>query len=804
MGKSKFKISIIFFVVIFSTLIGVFQFFINNYFYKDDYFADAEKTAIEKESILKNLYTEGKYIAASITNHFNVKDKNLNLKLFFDTNHKISNITIYSKDLQKIKSYSTNDYNIELKEKELKDFLKSSKKSTLSDIYLQSKNNKYLVPYIPKISYLSKVFQDGDLVGIIAIEYNFIYKSTSLLNNDKYNFIIIDGLGNMLYHYENNKSWSKFKNKSEIFKLEFNSDYNDILNNKSIKRDDFYSYKLDVPILNELILILKIKDDYLSKENDLIVKKNVAFFLTILILTFLLLIILLIIIENSLEYYEKAKRLSNELKKFQRFSNLAQQVAKVGLWEVDEYNNLTWSKWMYKILDIHDNKKNLSYDLFISLIHPDDKDKFDLNYKQSKHQTEENLITYRIVTHKGETKWVEQRWRHFYDNKNRFIKTIGSLIDISETKLLENNLNSKNSDLQLVLDTLEQSVVLIDLDMNYISFNKSYEKLTGYTKKELLKRNLIDACFDSDRENFKLSLVEVIEKRETVSIESRLFRRNGEIITTNLSFKLMPNQKFILVAINDITHRVKDHEKYLINQSRMANLGEMLIELTYQWRQPLSIISTSASFLKLEHELNSQQIEETIDVLSKIIETANKLSNNIDDFKYYVEDRNSSFNFSINNAIEKVLIILENSLFQNEISVIKDFDEDIEINNVENAFMQVLVNIIKNSVEALNSYPNQKKLIFISTSIQKELLEITITDNAHGIDPQIMPSIFNEFFTTKADHKSSGLGLFLAKTIVNSRLKGDISVKNREVEYENEKYSGASFKIAISLLNKEN
>ena len=627
-----------------------------------------------------------------------------------------------------------------------------------------------------------------------------IYK-INFFKNDKYNFIVLDEYGEIYYHYEDLKSWSKDLKRPNIVSKDLKEEYNSILTNKSFKTDYLYSKRLKLNMDKGLILVSELKQDYIDEVNNINFKRNLLFFAIFAVVTFSMLTLALIIIRTSNTSLERFKKLSKDYQSLQKFSTQAEEVGQIGLWEDDAYNSLKWNNTMYTILDIENYDTRISYEMFLTYIHPDDKEKFDKEYKYSKNISSYSYITFRIITNTNQVKWVEQRWMHFYNDKGNFVKTIGSLYDISFNKEIEYKLSVENKNLKNYFDALNIPVIIINNEMEIVFFNDLLLKTLGISKRKISKESSFLSLISEDKDLFKSIVKELLEKNVISSKDIRLNKNNAEIETFKAEFKLVHSNNEILIRLDNILKDKENKDNFLINQSRLADLGEMLIDLTYKWRQSLTIISTSASFLKLEHEINTQQKNETIKVLSKIIQSSTNLSKTIDDFKYYVEDDKSESRFSVNMSIKKVLQLLSNSIIENGIEVVTDFDEDVELKNVENSFMQVLVNIIKNSIDALKENQKSKRLIFISTEIFKDKLNITVLDNAHGIEDKVLPFIFDEFFTTKSDKKATGLGMFLAKKIVNSKLKGILEASNKEYYYKDKEYKGASLKISLSILN---
>lgn len=148
----------------------------------------------------------------------------------------------------------------------------------------------------------------------------------------------------------------------------------------------------------------------------------------------------------------------------------------------------------------------------------------------------------------------------------------------------------------------------------------------------------------------------------------------------------------------------------LSHQTKMASMGEMIGNIAHQWRQPLTAISVAAGGIKLNYELDIADISETMLELDNIIDNTQFLSNTIEDFQSFLKNNKSKGHFTIKDTINRTLSIIKGNLVSSEIILIKDYDQYIQINSVQNDLIQVLLNIINNSVDVLKTIQNQKKL----------------------------------------------------------------------------------------------
>ncbi|MEA3290240.1 MAG: cache domain-containing protein, partial [Campylobacterota bacterium] len=260
------------------------------------------------------------------------------------------------------------------------------------------------------------------------------------------------------------------------------------------------------------------------------------------------------------------------------------------------------------------------------------------------------------------------------------------------------------------------------------------------------------------------------------------------------------NEILDVIDLSDITKEVEQRKeiekqsKFIIDQTKMAALGEMISNIAHQWRQPLSVISTSASGMKIQSELKLLDDKILEDNCDLIVANSNHLSQTIDDFRDFIKGDKVKHHFNIKDIIDKSLNIIQASLKTHHIEQILTL-EDIEIENFENELIQALNNIINNSKDALIELDSTEKLIFIKCYKDKEFVVIEIQDNAGGIPENIIEKIFEPYFTTKHQSQGTGLGLYMTHKIIHESMKGSIKVKNIEYEYNSCNYKGAMFKI---------
>ena len=281
--------------------------------------------------------------------------------------------------------------------------------------------------------------------------------------------------------------------------------------------------------------------------------------------------------------------------------------------------------------------------------------------------------------------------------------------------------------------------------------------------------------------------------------------RNRTLRNLNKTLKIKVEEK--TKKLNDINKNLEElvdkktkeliqKENILNHQSKMAAMGEMIENIAHQWRQPLSIISTVATGAKLKKELELLSDEDFYETMNIINNSSQHLSQTIDDFRSFFNNDKETVDFNVNIPIEKVLYLIGTKLKNRNITIVKK-NEDIEIKGVENEFIQVILNIINNSIDAFENKKFDNKYIFISSYKKSHSIIIKIKDSAGGIKEDILDRVFEPYFTTKHQSQGTGIGLYMSLEIIKKHMHGNLSVSNKKYLYNDIKYEGAEFRIEL-------
>ena len=361
---------------------------------------------------------------------------------------------------------------------------------------------------------------------------------------------------------------------------------------------------------------------------------------------------------------------------------------------------------------------------------------------------------------------------------------------------------------QTILDSQESLIFLINknkivsgnnsffrfFDIKDIkNFNDTHNSISNL----LLDKNSINNNLTKFEDN--ISLINYFLKNHKDNILTITNPKTKQEHIFNLYIKKhIDDENLIIISLIDITD-IKNMEKQVLESEKMASMGEMIGNIAHQWRQPLSIISTSATGMAMKKEFGVLEDEEFFKNCEHINLNAQYLSKTIDDFRDYIKGDQVAISFNLKETILSFLTLLDATIKDNNISIILDLDEKIVINGFPKELVQCFINILNNSKDAFKERDIKQRYFFISSKIEDDEIIINLKDNAGGIPNNIISKIFEPYFTTKHKSIGTGIGLHMTYDIINKSMKGNISVSNSNYEYKQNEQKGAEFIIKLPL-----
>ena len=317
--------------------------------------------------------------------------------------------------------------------------------------------------------------------------------------------------------------------------------------------------------------------------------------------------------------------------------------------------------------------------------------------------------------------------------------------------------------------------------------------------KELLNQTMtILTLSESNNTNNNKVVEQNISDDDTSTITSKALSH-----LVNVTSKELQNINVDLeVRIGREKQIVKDQEKHLFAQAKMASMGEMIGNIAHQWRQPLSTISTIATGAQVQNDLGILDSDTFKDNTNKIIENVTYLSDTINIFRDFLKDDKELKKYNLQDTIKQVLVIVGAGLKDNHIDLHQsiDYDTPILIEMVSGELSQVIINIVNNAKDAILDNNIQNGIVKLNCYKKENTAFIEIIDNAGGIPEHILPKIFDPYFTTKDSSKGTGLGLHMSFDIVTKHMNGKIIAKNYTKTNEDGTISnGATFLLELPL-----
>ncbi|MBF0473112.1 MAG: PAS domain S-box protein, partial [Nitrospirae bacterium] len=370
-------------------------------------------------------------------------------------------------------------------------------------------------------------------------------------------------------------------------------------------------------------------------------------------------------------------------------------------------------------------------------------------------------------------------------------------------------------------DSALEAIITIDKESTIISWNHAAEEMFGYSQEEIIGKSLMIIMPETFREKHLKSInkyfhfpfgqggiIPTIGKTVEFSglkkdgsefpIEISLasWKADDQIFFTGI-IRNISKRKQLDKQLKELNHTLEERvieeiekgrkkEQILIQQSKMASMGEMISAIAHQWRQPLNALGLIIQDIKEAfhaNELDQQYIEKSIkDSMDQI----KMMSNTIDDFRDFFRKSKQRAPFNIIKSIKFTQSIFSAQLKNNAITInnIYNEDEDIIVNGFFNEFNQVILNIMSNAKDAIVEARVKGILgpeggqIIIRALKEDDRAVLKIGNNGGPIPENLLDTIFEPYFTTKEEGKGTGIGLYMAKSIIEQSMNGKIFVEN--------------------------
>ena len=669
-------------------------------------------------------------------------------------------------------------------------------------------------------TYYIGVFSKDENIRLIT--KNMIIKQINKQNKtDNHHIWFLDLINNLTYNFDNKNlqdsvnvllSKNRTNKKYDVLEhFELNEEMDEKFSNTTLYNS---KYKFAISIdydENIKVNAQEIKDKYHSL--------FITITIYILLVTFILIIASLVFskfTKRILDKYNKElQEKTDSLIHWKNRFELAIIASNDGLWDIDfETNKIYFSdKW----LEISGYKKGEieNFSDWFRLIHKDDKNSVELLFEQIFDGRQNDFMCeYRLKTKTDGFKWILARGRLFRDKETGHKRMLMMSMDIDKNKRLKKEL----LDVELLVE--DGKIVLFkllndeNLSVKYISKAiKNY----GYAKELFEKRemNFLDLIYKEDINIVKVAIKAALNQNLTdftfvcralnaaneirwISCRTLVLKdHSGNVVNfygyINDITKIKLSEQELKLKVEEELSKNREKDRILIQQSKLAAMGEMIGNIAHQWRQPLNNVSLFLQFLKDNYN-NSSNEAMVNKYFDKSFTQIQYMSQTIDDFRNFYKPSKQKENFSIKSAIESTIEIIKAQLKNENIELILEI-EDKELLGFENELKQSLLNIFNNAQDAIKQKREKEKFeayIKVEAKIVNNSIEIFIENNGGQIDEKTITRVFEPYFTTKFESQGTGIGLYMTKSIIETNMHGKIAV-------ENIKDDSVCFKIKLPL-----
>jgi len=384
---------------------------------------------------------------------------------------------------------------------------------------------------------------------------------------------------------------------------------------------------------------------------------------------------------------------------------------------------------------------------------------------------------------------------YFHEFNNLFLSFEKMRLEINaREKSLKSNLDNFKT---LINSTMEGLVIhdtnicidINDVAVELLGYNSKEELIGASVEKHISKRyrNLVKKHFKNNKftkEPIEYQILTKDNRVKTVLGKGQEIEFEGRILRIS--------------AFLDITN-IKNQERIILQQSKLASIGEMLTNIAHHWRQPLSTISTLSSGMKLEHDLNILSEKKLSDGLVQINNTTQMLSTTINNFSDYFEPKKDIESFDLTDVLDNIINFFEAVFNKNKINTIIAYEDKNLLKGYPYELTQVIVNIFNNSKDAFIFNKVKDRHLIISTYKELDKYILSIKDSAGGIKKDLLEKIFDPYFTTKHKYKGTGLGLYMCHEIIVKHMDGIIYAKNVTFEIDKKEFKGLEIVIEFKI-----
>jgi two-component system sensor kinase FixL len=452
----------------------------------------------------------------------------------------------------------------------------------------------------------------------------------------------------------------------------------------------------------------------------------------------------------------------------------------VGTWDLEfSTRQMIWSNTTRKLFGVSPDQP-LNYDLFLSLLDPQDRDRT-AEAVQKCIDTGCNFdVQYRVHRHSDAEHWVRTLGAVVDDVDGAPARLSGIVVNIDNQKRLEYALKTREQHFRSILDTVPDAMIVIDKHGIMQFYSTAAERQFGYSEPEVIGQNISMLMPEPDRSRHDGYMARYLAtgERRIIGIGRIVtgMRKDGTTFPMHLTIGEMQSggQPYFTGFVRDLTEqqqtqaRLQELQSELVHVSRLTAMGEMASALAHELNQPLSAISNymkgSRRLLADSTDPNTPKIEAALDRAAEQAIRAGEIIRRLRNF--VARDDSEKRVESLSKLIEEAGALGLTGAREQGVMLRFNLDPTCDLVLADRVqIQQVLVNLFRNALEAMSS-TTRRELVASNAKSADDMIEIAISDTGHGFGGEVHPNLFQPFFTTKEN--GMGVGLSISRTIIET------------------------------------
>ena len=486
----------------------------------------------------------------------------------------------------------------------------------------------------------------------------------------------------------------------------------------------------------------------------------------------------------SMHDITERKRAEEALRQSEEGLRLVLEASGVGWWSLDLVSGALTADDRCKTLFGLPPATEPNFALFLERIFPDDRSVAERHIAEARVRPGDYEAEYRTAWPDGSPRWLFIKGRSFHDVPSKpFLK--GIMMDVTDRKAAEQALRESEERYRLFVETIPQLAWRTSHGGLDVDCNHRWYEYTGQTPAQVRAHGWLAVVHPDDLARVAEHILHASNNGEPYELEYRLRRAADNSYRWHLSRALpmrgkegqitswvgcatdiedLKQAQEILKKVHE--EQLQRHRTELAHVARLSMMGEMAASLAHELNQPLHAVNNYASGSLMRLLKMPQRDEQLVAALEHIGEEANRAAGIVRRVRGFVEKREPQLSeAAINDLVEEVVLFSKLELEQRHARVVLELAGDLPaVMGDAIQIEQVVMNLVRNGLEAMDETPEENRLLDIKTMQADEMVEVEVCDRGKGIGEEDLKKVFEPFFTTKPE--GMGMGLAISRSIV--------------------------------------